>query len=479
MDTSLEPSPYPPPERRVYPNRTLNLRAVKAIGFDMDYTLVHYRHDVWENEAYHRARQALENRGWPVSELLFDPAFVTLGLILDLQLGNIVKANRFGYVTRACHGTRMLEFEEQRAAYSRVLVSLDNPRWVPMDTLFSLSEASLFAQLVDLLDAGRLETAIGYADLHRIVRQSVDEVHMMGALKEEIIADPDRFVELDPELPLALLDLKHAGKKLIVVTNSEWHYARAMLSYVIDRFMPNGKSWRDLFDLVIVGARKPVFFTTRNPIFEIVDDSGLLRPYTGKLRDGHVYLGGDARVVERDLGLSGEEILYVGDHIYADVHVSKDVLRWRTALVVRALEEEIGAVERFKERQAELTRLMEQKARREHRYAVLRRDLQRLEVGYAEAAQNQPDELRKVMATLRAEVAALDARIAPLAQESGELVNPRWGPLLRAGNDKSHLARQIERSADVYMSRVSNLLYSTPFVYLRAPRGSLPHDSSP
>ena len=48
--------------------------------------------------------------------------------------------------------------------------------------------------------------------------------------------------------------------------------------------------------------------------------------------------------------------------------------------------------------------------------------------------------------------------------------------LMRAGNDKSRLARQIERYADVYTSRVSNFLYLTPFGYLRAPRGSLPHD---
>lgn len=442
----------------------------------MDYTLVHYRVDVWENKAFHRAREALELRGWPVKDLVFDPSFVALGLILDLQLGNIVKANRFGYVTRACHGTRMLDFEEQRASYSRVLVDLGAPRWVPMDTLFSLSEASLFAQLVDQLDAGRLETAMGYSDLHRVVRKSVDEVHMMGALKEEIIADPDQFVELDPELALALLDLKHAGKKLLVITNSEWQYARAMMSYCLDRFLPQGTTWRDLFDLVIVGARKPVFFTQRNPIFEIVDETGLLRPYAGKLRDGHLYLGGDARLVERDLGLSGEEILYVGDHIYADVHVSKDVLRWRTALVVRALEEELTALEAFDQKQAELSLLMEQKVQLEHHYSLVRRALQRREGGYGPAVTQAPEALRQAMQSLRAEVVSLDLLIAPLAQCSSELVNLRWGPLMRAGNDKSHLARQIERSADIYMSRVSNLLHATPFVYLRAPRGSLPHD---
>jgi hypothetical protein len=38
------------------------------------------------------------------------------------------------------------------------------------------------------------------------------------------------------------------------------------------------------------------------------------------------------------------------------------------------------------------------------------------------------------------------------------------------------MARQVERYADIYTSRVSNFLYHTPFLYLRAPRGSLPHD---
>ena len=32
------PHPPPAPERRVYCNRTLNLRSIKAIGFDLDYT---------------------------------------------------------------------------------------------------------------------------------------------------------------------------------------------------------------------------------------------------------------------------------------------------------------------------------------------------------------------------------------------------------------------------------------------------------
>jgi hypothetical protein len=49
---------------------------------------------------------------------------------------------------------------------------------------------------------------------------------------------------------------------------------------------------------------------------------------------------------------------------------------------------------------------------------------------------------------------------------------------MHAGNDKSRLARQIERHADIYTSRVSNLQFLTPFGYLRAARGRLPHDAA-
>jgi len=84
--------------------------------------------------------------------------------------------------------------------------------------------------------------------------------------------------------------------------------------------------------------------------------------------------------------------------------------------------------------------------------------------------------LENRLAEMKRELTALDDRIAPLAKAAGELANPSWGLLLRAGNDKSHLARQVERSADVYTSRVSNFLLHTPFAYFRARRGSLPHD---
>ncbi len=469
----------PPPARRIYCNRTLNMRSIRAVGFDMDYTLVHYRTEAWERIAYEHARRGLARRGFDVSGLAFDREIFTLGLVIDTELGNVVKANRFGYVMRAFHGTRPMPFEEQRKTYARVLVDLAEPRWVFMNTLFSLSEATLYAQAVDLLDAGNAPGVLGYGDLYQAVKTSMDEAHLLGELKAEIAAAPEKFVELDPEVPLALMDLRAAGKKTLLITNSEWGYTRDMMAYAFDRFLPPGGGWRDLFDVIIVGARKPAFFAQESPVFEVVDDAGLLRPVAFGLEGGRVYLGGHAGLVEAHLGVSGEQILFVGDHIFADVNVSKKLLRWRTALVLRELERELDALEAFKPMQASLTAMMEEKTALEHRYSILRLGLQRLERGYGPAPSEPAEVLRARMDATRAELIALDARIAPLAQAAGELSNPNWGLLLRAGNDKSHLARQIERNADVYTSRVANFALETPFVYLRSPRGSLPHDSGP
>jgi HAD superfamily 5'-nucleotidase-like hydrolase len=477
MSPGTTAATQPPLARRVFTNRTLNMRAMKAVGCDMDYTLIHYHHELWESRAYEHVVRRMGEAGWPVGGLVFDVEFATRGLIVDLEHGNLVKASRFGYVTRAFHGTRPLAHEEQRRVYSRVLVDLSEPRWVFLNTLFSLSEACLYAQLVDRLDAGEIKGPVSYKKLYDAVRTSVNTAHMEGALKAEITRDPDKFVVPDEELPLALLDLKHSGKLLMLITNSEWSYTRAMMSYAFDRHLPSGKGWRELFDLVVVDARKPSFFTAANPMLEVVNDEGLLRPLAGKPVHGGVYYGGSARDIEAHLGMSGEEILYIGDHVYADVHVTKDVLRWRTALIMRELEDEIAAVEGFREGQRVLSELMEHKTLVEQQQSALRLSLQRLEAGYAPAVDARPrSALKTQLHEIRAILEDLDRRVAELAQRSGELGNKRWGLLLRAGNDKSRMARQVERYADIYTSRVSNLLHYTPYAYLRPPPGTLPHD---
>ena len=473
------PIPVPSPTRGIHVNRTLNLRSIRAIGYDMDYTLVHYRVEEWERRAFEHARDALADLGWPVDGLRFDPDSVIRGLAIDMELGNLLKATRFGYVIRASHGTEFLDYDAVRSAYSGTLVDLGEERFEFMNTLFSLSEASLYSQLVALLDQGRLPGGVGYAECYLMVRDVINDAHQEGRLKAEILADPERFIDLDGDIVLALRDQRNAGKRLMLITNSDWDYAQQIMSYAFDPFLPDGRSWRELFDTVIVSSAKPGFFTYDLPLYKVVDEANaLLQPHHGPIEPGSVFFGGNARQVEKSLGLSGDEILYVGDHLFGDVHFSKALLRWRTALILRELESEVQALIEFLPGQVALDTLMEAKQELEAELSALRITDQRLRLGYADGVVDVDDIKGRIEAT-RERMAALDDQIGPLARAAGSLRNEAWGPIMRAGQDKSLFARQVERYADVYTSRVSNFLYPTPFAMLRAVRLDLPHDPHP
>ncbi|MFP6685242.1 MAG: HAD-IG family 5'-nucleotidase, partial [Polyangiaceae bacterium] len=397
---------------------------------------------------------------------------------IDIDYGNMLKVNRFGYVKTAYHGTVAMDYDVLRSTYGRTIVDLSETRYRFLNTLFALSEACMFAQLVDRFDRGELpEDVKSLRDLYDSVRASIDATHMEGELKAEIVSQPERYVDLDPDTVLTLLDQHHAGKKLALITNSEWSYTSSMMSYTFDRFLPDGVGWRDLFDLVIVAARKPSFFENRDPVLSVVDSQrGLLKPHVGPLVSHGAYFGGNAALVEQHFNATGDEILYLGDHIYGDVHVSKNVLRWRTGLILRELEDELAAVHESLAEQAKIAELMRQKERLEYEYYQLRVELQRHKRSYGPVPERTVSSLNSKMSSLRDSLKVLDDEIAPLAKAANRVHNRRWGLLMRAGNDKSQLARQIERYADIYTSRVSNFSFATPFVYLRSPRGSLPHD---
>ena len=146
----VPPTTYPDsrPQRAIFCSRTLNLRSIQVIGYDMDYTLIHYDVNAWEGKAYAYGLASLRELGCPVEGLRFDPDLVIRGLVLDTEAGNTLKVDRFGYVKRAMHGTRMLSASEVRAAYGREVVNLKNEgRWVFLNTLFSVSEAVLYMQV--------------------------------------------------------------------------------------------------------------------------------------------------------------------------------------------------------------------------------------------------------------------------------------------------------------------------------------------
>merc|ERR1719238_607946 len=142
------------PERGVFCTRELDLRDIKVIGYDMDYTLIDYNMTLIEERVFHYSKEFLCSKGFPVSGLKFNPELVVRGIVIDREEGNLVKVDRFGYVRRAMHGTTELTQEDIEVEYgSKPPVDLRDPRWTFLNTLFSVSEGCLYAQLVDRFDS--------------------------------------------------------------------------------------------------------------------------------------------------------------------------------------------------------------------------------------------------------------------------------------------------------------------------------------
>ena len=56
--------------------------------------------------------------------------------------------------------------------------------------------------------------------------------------------------------------------------------------------------------------------------------NGLMTNYEGTITSG-IFQGGNAQKLQHDLNLDGDEILYLGDHIFGDVVSIKKSCNWR------------------------------------------------------------------------------------------------------------------------------------------------------
>jgi len=390
-------------------------------------------------------------------------------------------------VRRAMHGTRRLSKKERDDEYGRLTVDLRDTRWAFLNTLFSVSEGCLYAQLVDLLDSGELleegqppfdySRCCTYDQLYGAVSKALFRAHVQGQLKDEVMREPERFINTDGAFAQTILEQREAGKKLALITNSDWVYTRKLMSFTYDSFLPAGMSWRDLFDVVVVSASKPEFFTTaRRPVYEIVTGDGMLRE-AHKFEEGKAYAGGNANMVEKLFGVSGLRVLYVGDHIFTDVNMAKRGLSWRTCLIMQELEAEVEGLEDGKERTHKLQRLFRQKDEQSSVLNFLKSKLDTAARECEGSGHAAVEEMEDAIAKLCGSLEVIEEEIGLLLWDEGAHVNQHWGYATRAGfADKSHLMRQIEKYADIYTSRVSNFLRYTPYKHFICGQQSLAHD---
>jgi len=339
-----------PRARRIFVNRNLRMDEIDLIGFDMDYTLALYHQRNLESLSIQCTLDKLiAKRGYPeeIRTLDFDPAFAVRGLVVDRRLGNIFKADRYGHVGRVFHGRTAMSREERHQLYRLERIRLSSTRYAWIDTLFALPEAVMYSAMIDYFEK---KGPVRFGKLWQDIRECIDEAHRDESMKRIIKANLGDYIVKDPELAPTLHKFRSSGKKTFLLTNSAWDYTDAVMKHLLDHALPAYPNWRSYFDIVICAGSKPAFFTDKNPFLEIDAAGNVKGKHTGAFARNRIYQGGNIHDFEKGVGVRGDHVLYIGDHIYGDMLRAKKSSVWRTAMILQELESELTAVENNKGR---------------------------------------------------------------------------------------------------------------------------------
>ncbi|MEM1202184.1 MAG: HAD-IG family 5'-nucleotidase [Acidobacteriota bacterium] len=476
-------APAPPTEHQVFVNRTLRMEKIQHVGFDLDWTLADYDRAAMSQLAFELTLDRLVERGYSDTLLKceFRDDFCRRGLILDTEAGMVLKMNRHRYVGRAYHGRSFLDAAERSELYRREPINPSSSRFYFVDTLFELPEVNIFAEVTELsLRNGSKPLFDSHTQLFKDTRAAIDSIHADGTLKQRILADLDTYLPRDPQLPLALARMAQSGRKLLLITNSEWFYTDGLCRHLFEGSLPGLDTWRELFDLVIVSAGKPGFFKKNRP-FEQLDAAGQSLGEVTVPEWGGLYSGGCRGGLMELLDVPGEQILYVGDHIYGDILSPKLSSTWRTALVVSELEDE-----------AKVRRRMDSQLRH---LSVLRAELSELGLqmddlkdilslyGGLLDGQEDPEVHRSArgrienqIGRLRSEHKAMRRHAARLQSRISKAINPFWGSLFKQGSNKSLFGSQVDDFACIYTSRVRNFVHYGSEHYFRVTADPMMHE---
>jgi 5'-nucleotidase len=480
----------------IFCNRELKLKGIRAVGFDMDYTLAQYQQPAFDQLAFDGAKRKLvENLGYPeaVLDFQYDHTFWTRGLIIDTQRGNFLKIDRHKYVRVAYHGFDRMSSPTRKFLYSRTfnkVLSFSEKHFVNMDTLFQFVDAHLFASLVQLKDEGEHDALDmrTYEELYRHVRECVDLCHRDGVIKDEVHRNPSKYIVHDKGLLPMLHRYRQQGMKLFLLTNSLWEYTSTAMNYLyhgerVSDERQKKNEWLEMFDLVVVGSCKPAYmldpylnlFRVRMEDGSLLNTDGLYEiealgenGATKFLQKGKTFQGGNWLHLQAMLEIeTGEEILYVGDHLYSDVLRSKRTLGWRSAFIMPELEEEM--------------RVFAQVLPLNRQINSLRNLRDELGIYSDQIRQNNPQklsvkELESTLVSLEQEDHVLKQKLQELTSEWHAAFHPIWGAMFNAGYQDSRFAFYVNNYACLYTSRATNLGLASIARSFRTTMEALPHD---
>lgn len=457
------------PSLAIHANRELNMSKIKMVGFDMDYTLAVYKKLPMETLQYDLARQyIIDHMAYPkdINRLQFDQGLLIRGLVIDRHTGNVLKLDDQNHVWRSFHCRKPLSAEQIANLYGSKRIKIGDQRYYSLDTFFSIPEACLFIDTIECLNdvksTGQLEArfllekddTLNFNEIFANIRLAMDTIHSNGSLKSVIRDDIHQFIVQDGEIEVALRKLRNEGKTLFLLTNSTLDYTDTVLSYVFGNFNEPNKGWIDLFDVVIVEAQKPAFFTETRPFTTLNAHNA-----------SKVYVGGNIHEFHRMCDVRGADVLYVGDHIYGDILRSKKDSLWRTCLIIKELNFDIRMALEHRNDFKALKIIQAEQAQVDKRLMKLRTLLGMLKnrlKHQKEVDQHMlalVDELKAQIKHSTSRLQKLKLRHFKLTRDIEDKFHKKWGRLFKENQELSRFGAQVRQYACIYTDHIRNFLH--------------------
>lgn len=277
-----------------------------------------------------------------------------------------------------------------------------------------------------------------------IFQASLIDAHLV--MHKIVPENVQHYLEPNKNLRLFLERLRNANKKLFVVTNSPYKFVNKGMDFLI------GSDWKTFFDVIIVQARKPRFFTDKSRPIRIYDErSGShIWDRVTKLEKGVIYFEGTVKQLQELTDWRGHQVLYFGDHPYSDLADVTLEHGWRTGAIIPELTHEIRTLNNteFKENANWLQMLTQ-----------IIEDHQDCE---------GPDEVKVLNQWLKER--------DELRYKIKIVFNAQFGSVFRTYHNPSYFSRRLFRFADIYTSNLTNLMnYSVNHTFYPR-RGVMPHE---
>ncbi|XP_012256131.1 5'-nucleotidase domain-containing protein 3 isoform X2 [Athalia rosae] len=445
--------------RGVFACNELDLKEVQVYGFDYDYTLACYKPSM-DYLLYNLGRDMLIKKyKYPeeIGKLEYPEGFAVRGLHYDIEKGLLLKLDSFlqiqlGTVYRGLQpvpNDEVLRLYRNRIipiayveAQNKHTQDIRSTKMVQLADLFSVPEMSLICNVAEYF----LKNHIDYHPeiLFRDVKSSVQSCHPI--MHQTVVQNVGYYLEENKDLRRFFDRLKSVDKKMFLVTNSPFHFVDVGMKFLLD------DDWKHYFDVVIVQARKPRFFTDETRPLRIYDEEKrtLLWDRVTKLEKGVIYLEGTVKQLQDMTGWRGHQVLYFGDHPYSDLADVTLEHGWRTGAIINELTHEI---ENLNDPQFKM-------------------NANWLQMLTALIEDHQDYENEEAMAQLNEWVRERDQ----LRNDIKRVFNQQFGSVFRTYHNPTYFSRRLFRFADVYMSSITNLLnYSTSHTFYPR-RGVMPHE---